>query len=132
MTIAEWCVFAALMLYLLTIAPIKWIGFRRFDNAKPRDPAFYDDPIRSRALGAHQNGIETFPFFAVAVLLAEFRGGPQRFVNELAVLFLIVRIAYVFTYLGDRPTLRSILWSIGFVINLAIFFMPLIRNYLPI
>ncbi len=23
MTIAEWCVFAALMLYLLTIAPIK-------------------------------------------------------------------------------------------------------------
>ena len=131
MTIAEWCVFAALMLYLLTIAPIKWIGFRRFDNANPRDPAFYDDPIRSRALGAHQNGIETFPFFAVAVLLAEFRGGPQRFVNELAVLFLIGRIAYVFTYLGNRPTLRSILWATGFVINIAIFFMPAIRNYLP-
>jgi uncharacterized MAPEG superfamily protein len=132
MTIAEWCVFAALMLYLLTITPIKWIGFRRFDNANPRDPAFYDDPIRSRALGAHQNGIETFPFFAIAVLLAEFRGGPQRFVNELAVLFLIVRIAYVFTYLGNRPTLRSILWSIGFTINIAIFFLPAIRNYLPI
>jgi uncharacterized MAPEG superfamily protein len=132
MTIAEWCVFAALMLYLLTIAPIKWIGFRRFDNANPRDPAFYDDPIRSRALGAHQNGIEAFPFFAIAVLLAEFRASPQRLINELAVLFLIVRIAYVFTYLGDRPTLRSILWSVGFVINLAIFFMPLIRNYLPI
>jgi uncharacterized MAPEG superfamily protein len=131
MTIAEWCVFAMLMLYLLTIAPIKWIGFRRFDNANPRDPAFYDDPIRSRALGAHQNGIETFPFFAIAVLLAEFRASPQRLINELAVLFLIVRIAYVLTYLGDRPTLRSILWSIGFVINLAIFFLPAIRNYLP-
>jgi uncharacterized MAPEG superfamily protein len=131
MTVAEWCVFGTLLLYLLTIAPIKWIGFRRFDNANPRDPAFYDDPIRSRALGAHQNGIETFPFFAVAVLLAEFRGGPQRFVNELAVLFLIVRIAYVFTYLGNRPTLRSILWATGFVINIAIFFLPAIRNYLP-
>jgi uncharacterized MAPEG superfamily protein len=131
MTVAEWCVFGTLMLYLLTIAPIKWIGFRRFDNANPRDPAFYDDPIGSRALGAHQNGIETFPFFAVAVLLAEFRGGPQRLVNELAVLFLIVRIAYVFTYLGNRPTLRSILWTAGFVINIAIFFMPAIRNYLP-
>jgi uncharacterized MAPEG superfamily protein len=131
MTVAEWCVFGTLMLYLLTIAPIKWIGFRRFDNANPRDPAFYDDPIRSRALGAHQNGIEAFPFFAVAVLLAEFRGGPQRFVNELAVLFLIVRIAYVLTYLGNRPTLRSILWATGFVINIAIFFMPAIRNYLP-
>jgi uncharacterized MAPEG superfamily protein len=132
MTAAEWCVFGALMLYLLTIAPIKWIGLRRFDNSRPRDPAFYDDPLAARALGAHQNGIEAFPFFAVAVLLAEFHGGPQRLVNELAILFLIVRIAYVLTYLGDRPTLRSILWSIGFAINLAIFFMPSIRSHLPI
>jgi uncharacterized MAPEG superfamily protein len=130
MTAAEWCVFAALMLYLLTIAPIKWIGWRRFDNGRPRDPGFYEDPIASRALGAHQNGIEAFPFFAIAVLLAEFRGGPQRLVNELAILFLIVRIAYVFTYLGNRPTLRSILWSIGLAINVAIFFLPAIRNYL--
>jgi uncharacterized MAPEG superfamily protein len=47
------------------------------------------------------------------------------------VLFLIVRIAYVLTYLGNRPTLRSILWSIGFAINIAIFFLPAIRAYLP-
>jgi uncharacterized MAPEG superfamily protein len=132
MTVAEWCVFGALILYQLTIASVKWIGFRKFDNSRPRDPAFYADPLRSRALGAHQNGIETFPFFAVAVLLAEFRDGPQHLIDELAVLFLIVRIAYVLTYLGDRPTLRSILWSIGFAINLAIFFMPLIRAFLPI
>ena len=132
MTIAEWCVFGALMLYLFTITPIKWLGFRRFDNARPRDPKFYGDPLRTRALGAHQNGIEAFPFFAFAVLLAEFRGGPQRLVNEMAVLFLIVRIAYVFTYLGDRPTLRSILWALGFAINIAIFFLPAIRTLLPI
>jgi uncharacterized MAPEG superfamily protein len=131
MTVAEWCVFGTLMLYLLTIAPVKWIGYRRFDNAKPRDPAFFDDPLRARALGAHQNGIEAFPFFAIAVLLAEFHAGPQRLIDELAILFLIVRIAYVLTYLGDRPTLRSILWNIGFAINLAIFFMPAIRGFLP-
>jgi uncharacterized MAPEG superfamily protein len=131
MTVAEWCVFGTLMLYLLTIASVKWIGFRRFDNARPRDPDFYQDPIRARALGAHQNGIEAFPFFAVAVLLAEFRLGPQRLIDELAVLFLIVRIAYVFTYLGNRPALRSILWSIGFAINIAIFFLPAVKGYLP-
>ena len=131
MTIAEWCVFGTLMLYLLTIAGAKWAGGRAFDNAKPRAPDFYSDPIRSRAFGAHQNGIEAFPFFAFAVLLAEFRLGPQRLIDELAVLFLIVRIAYVFTYLGNRPTLRSILWSIGFAINIAIFFLPAIRGYLP-
>jgi uncharacterized MAPEG superfamily protein len=131
MTIAEWCVFGAVLLYLLTLVPVKAIGRRQFDNSKPRDPAFYDDPLRSRALGAHINGIETFPFFAVAVLLAEFRAAPQNLINELAVLFLIVRIAYVLTYLGDRPTLRSILWGIGFAINLGIFFMPALRGYLP-
>ncbi|MBR0793841.1 MAPEG family protein [Bradyrhizobium jicamae] len=130
MTVAEWCVFGTLMLSLLTIVSVKWIGFRRFDNSKPRDPDFFDDPIRSRALGAHQNGIEAFPFFAAAVLLAEFRIGPLRLIDELAVLFLIVRIAYVFTYIGNRPTLRSILWSIGFAINIAIFFLPAIRGYL--
>ncbi|BBC03108.1 MULTISPECIES: MAPEG family protein [Bradyrhizobium] len=130
MTIAEWCVFGTLMLSLLTIVSVKWTGFRSFDNARPRDPDFYDDPIRSRALGAHQNGIEAFPFFAFAVLLAEFRVGPLRLIDELAVLFLIVRIAYVFTYIGNRPTLRSILWSIGFAINIAIFLLPAIRGYL--
>ena len=131
MTIAEWCVFGTLLLYLLTILGAKWAGGRSFNNARPRDPDFYGDPIRTRALGAHQNGIEAFPFFAVAVLLAEFRLGPQRLIDELAVLFLIVRIAYVFTYLGNRPTLRSILWSIGFAINIAIFFMPAIKHWLP-
>jgi uncharacterized MAPEG superfamily protein len=131
MTIAEWCVFGAVMLYLLTIAPFKAINFRRFDNSKPRDPAFFDDPLRSRALGAHLNGIETFPFFAAAVLLAEFRAAPQHLINELAALFLIVRIAYVLTYLGDRPTLRSILWNVGFAINVAIFFLPVLRGWLP-
>ena len=114
MTLAEWCVFGALLLYLLTIGAIKWIRFRGFDNSRPRDPAFYEDAIAQRALGAHQNGIETFPFFAFAVL------------------FVIVRIAYVLTYLGNRPTLRSILWSIGFAINIAIFFLPALRGYLPV
>ena len=132
MTVAAWCVFGAVILYLLTIAPFKAIGFRRFDNSKPRDPAFFDEPLRARALGAHINGIETFPFFAAAVLLAEFRAAPQNLINELAVLFLIVRVAYVFTYLGNRPTLRSILWNIGFAINVAIFFLPLIREHLPV
>jgi uncharacterized MAPEG superfamily protein len=132
MTVAEWCIFGAVILYLLTIAPFKAANGRSFDNSKPRDPAFYDNPLRARALGAHLNGIETFPLFAAAVLLAEFRSAPQNLINELAVLFVIVRIAYVLTYIGNRPTLRSILWNIGFVINVAIFFLPLWRHWLAV
>jgi uncharacterized MAPEG superfamily protein len=132
MTIAEYCIFGVVALYLLTIVPFKWAGFRQYDSSKPRDPAFYQDAIRARALGAHQNGIEAFPFFAVAVLLAEFRAAPQNLINELAVLFLIVRIAYALTYIGNRPRLRSILWSVGFLINVAIFFMPALRQWLAL
>ena len=132
MTVAELCIFGVVAIYLLTIVPVKWIGSRQYDNSKPRDPAFYEGALRTRALGAHQNGIEAFPFFAAAVLLAEFRSAPQYLINELAVLFVIVRVAYVLTYVGNRPRLRSILWNIGFVINVAIFFLPLLKLWLAV
>jgi uncharacterized MAPEG superfamily protein len=124
MTVAEWMIFVAVLLYLMTIAPVKAIGVRNFDNSDPRNPAFYTPGIRVRALGAHQNGIEVFPFFAAAVLLAEFRAAPQQWIDVLAVGFILVRLAYIFVYLGNLATIRSLLWNVGFLINAAIFFMP--------
>jgi uncharacterized MAPEG superfamily protein len=124
MTIAEVAVFAAVILYLLTVAPVKAAGYRKFDNANPRDPAFYKPGIASRALGAHLNGIETFPFFAIAVLLAEYRAEPQYLVDLLAVGFVLVRLAFVAAYLSNWPTTRTLLWNLGFLVNTAIFFMP--------
>lgn len=125
MTIAEWTILGAVLLYLLTIAPVKPLGYKTFDNANPRDPEFYKPRLRARALGAHLNGIETFPFFAAAVLLAEFRSQNQHWVDLLAVAFLGIRFAYVLAYLGNRPTLRTLLWNLGFAVNVAIFLMPL-------
>ncbi|MEO7277814.1 MAG: MAPEG family protein [Sphingomicrobium sp.] len=123
MTVAEWCIFGSIMLALLTIAPVKPLAGREFDNANPRDPQFYEKPVRRRALGAHINGLETFPFFAVSILLAEFRHSPQSWVDALAVAFMLARIAFVVAYIGDRSTLRTILWNIGMAFNLAIFFL---------
>lgn len=123
MTIAEWCLLGAVMLYLLTIAPAKALGHREFDNSAPRDPAFYEHPIRKRALGAHVNGIEAFPFFAAAVLLAEFRHAPQLWVDGLAAGFLVSRIAFVAAYVGNKASLRTTLWSVAMAFNLAIFFL---------
>jgi uncharacterized MAPEG superfamily protein len=124
MTIAEWVLFAAVLLYLLTLAPVKVLGPKRFDNSNPRDPAFYTPGIPARALGAHINGIETFPFFAAAVLLAEFRGAPQHEIDLLAATFIAVRLAFVLAYIGNRPTTRTLLWNLGFAVNVAIFSMP--------
>jgi uncharacterized MAPEG superfamily protein len=124
MTVAEIMLFAAVLLYLLTVAPVKAIGHRRFDNANPRDPGFYEPGIARRALGAHLNGIETFPFFAAAVLLAEFRQAPQHWIDLLAGAFVGIRLLFVLAYLGNRPTARTLLWNLGFAVNTAIFFLP--------
>lgn len=124
MTIAEWMLFAAVLLYLLTVSPVKAVGYSAFDISNPRDPVFYTPGIRARALGAHINGIETFPFFAAAVLLAEFRSQPQHMIDLLAVAFVAVRVAFVAAYLANRATLRTLLWNLGFALNTAIFFLP--------
>ncbi len=123
MTIAEWCLFGAVILYLGTVAPAKAFGHREFDNAAPRDPAFYEHPMRKRALGAHINGIETFPFFAAAVLLAEFRQAPQPWVDGLALAFLATRVAFVGAYVGSKSTARTVLWNAAFAFNIGIFFL---------
>ncbi len=124
MTIADLCLLAAVILTIATIAPAKLDGGREYDNANPRDPGFYKPGLRTRSQGAHLNGYEAFPFFAAAVILAEMRLAPQGIVNGLAVAFIVIRVAYVALYLTDRPTARSIVWSAGFVCNLAIFFAP--------
>jgi uncharacterized MAPEG superfamily protein len=126
MTIAELCLFAAVVLTILAVMPAKIDGRRKgeFDNANPRNPAFYAAGLRARAQGAHQNSFEVFPFFAAAVLLAEMRSVPQGTVNALALAFVAARIIYVLCYLGDRPTARSITFSVGTAINIALFFSP--------
>jgi uncharacterized MAPEG superfamily protein len=126
MTIAELCLLGMVLLTILVLAPAKVVGWRAFDNAYPRDPAFYTKGRRARALGAHQNGLEAFPLFAAAVLLAEMRGVPQHMIDGLALAFLGARIAYAVCYLGDRPTLRSIIWTLALVCNLAIFLLPVL------
>jgi uncharacterized MAPEG superfamily protein len=124
MTLADLMLLAAVILTIASIGPAKFDGTKQFDNANPRDPGFYRSGLRARAQGAHQNGFEAFPFFAAAVVLAEMRHVPQGWLDGLAVAFVVLRVVFVGLYLADRPSLRSVAWSAGFVCNLAIFFMP--------
>jgi uncharacterized MAPEG superfamily protein len=125
MTLADLCLLGAVIIIIVTIGIPKVMARGKFDNARPRSAAFYKDPFRARALGAHQNGIETFPLFAAAVILAEMRGVHQPVVDGLAVAFLVVRIAYVAAYLADKARMRSAVFAVGFAVTLAIFFSPL-------
>lgn len=125
MTIAELCLPLMVILIIASLAPAKLDGLRSFDNANPRDPGFYRPGLRTRSLGAHQNGFEAFPFFAAAVIVAEMHGAAQGVVNGLALAFLACRVLYVLLYIGNRPAARSFVWSLGMACNMALFFTPL-------
>ncbi len=125
MTLAELCLPAFALLNLLCIGVAKFSAIRQFNNADPRNEAFYATGLRQRALGAQNNGFEAFPLFAAAVLLAEWRQGPQGLIDGLAAAFILVRIGYVAAYLGNKPSLRSLLWGLALCLSLAIFFTPI-------
>lgn len=128
MTIADICLLAAVVLTMGSIMPAKVDGKKEFDNGNPRDPRFYTPGLRARALGAHMNGFEAFPFFAAAVLLAEMRAAPQGTVDALAVGFILARALYIVLYITDRPTFRSLVWTVAFFCNVAIFFSPVLAT----
>jgi uncharacterized MAPEG superfamily protein len=126
MTIAEFCLLGMVVLTIAVIAPAKFAGRHEFDNANPRDPTFYTTGFRMRSLAAHQNGLEAFPLFAAAVLLAEFRGVPQHVVDGLALAFVGIRVVYAICYIGNRPSLRSLVWTLALACNVAIFLSPVL------
>ena len=90
----------------------KW-GAGSYDNHNPRAWMAQQEGRRARANAAQQNGFEAFPFFAVAVALALFRGVDTTTVALCGWFFIAMRIAYIYFYVSDRATLRSIVWILG-------------------
>ncbi|MBO6891777.1 MAG: MAPEG family protein [Roseibium sp.] len=119
MPVAYWCVLAAAILPVLTVFPAKLN--KDFDNANPRDPAYWKDGFRARAQAAQANGFEAFPFFAVAVFVAMSQGADRYWIDQLAVLFVLLRLIYVFCYWTNRASPRSLAWAAGWLTTIALF-----------
>lgn len=124
LTLADLSILGAVVAYMAPIAIAKYGAGGRFDNSRPRDPDFYDDAFRARALWAHQNGLEGFAFFAAAVLVAQLRAAPQHVVDGLAMAYVALRFGYAAAYLANLASLRSAIWSLGFAANVALFLAP--------
>ncbi|MXN66776.1 hypothetical protein GR183_17825 [Stappia sp. GBMRC 2046] len=122
MPFAVWCILIAAILPFAAIYPGKFS--REFDNSKPRDPDYWKDGFRARARAAESNSFEAFPFFAIAVIVGLGQGGDPDWIDRLAGLFVAVRVIFVFCYLTDRPTPRSLAWAVGFFSTVAIFTSP--------
>ena len=122
MTIAFWAILAAALLPTVS-AGIAKAGAKNYTNAAPRAWLEAQSGWRRRADWAQRNHLEAFPPFAAAVLVAAIAGATQRTADALAVVFVLIRLAYTAAYVLDRPTLRSLLWSLGFLCVLGLFFI---------
>src|ERR1700735_1483632 len=110
MTFAYWMLLAAVMLPYFTIALAK--SASGIDNRAPRPGLDSLSGWRQRADWAHRNHFEAFPAFAAAVFVAELTHAPQTRIDELAGIFVLLRVIYTALYVVNRAALRSIVWSL--------------------
>eukprot|EP00029_Vermamoeba_vermiformis_P007677 TRINITY_DN3386_c0_g1_i1.p1 TRINITY_DN3386_c0_g1~~TRINITY_DN3386_c0_g1_i1.p1 ORF type:complete len:141 (+),score=2.50 TRINITY_DN3386_c0_g1_i1:52-474(+) len=105
-----------------------------YDNSDPRstverlqalraDPKIVDAVKRYEA--AHNNSLENFAPFAAAVILALIRKAPMGAVNNAAMAFVGLRIAYLVAVSANAASLRSLIWTasvscIGYLYYLAL------------
>lgn len=125
MSVAEILVLVAALLPYGTVAYAKYRAKSTFDNAKPRDRHAFTGAA-DRAHGAHLNGFETFPLFAIGVLLSELHGIPSVLLTLLATVYVLLRITYIVLYIQNKPTARSSVWSLAFLVSVVIFLLPLL------
>jgi uncharacterized MAPEG superfamily protein len=123
MSIAYWCLLFASILPYVTVAIAKLGG--TYDNASPRKPDLYRG-VAARADSAHKNGLEVFPFFAAAIVVASAADAraAHALLDEMALVWVALRVAYIAVYLADLATLRSVVWIAGWFLTIAIFTMP--------
>ena len=121
MTIAYWMV---LLAGLLPYAAVT-IGKARpdYDNHAPRAQIEQATPWRQRAYWAQLNQFEAFPLFAAGIVIAHQRHASQYWVDALAIAFLVVRVIYLYLYIADRASLRSVVWAVGLGCAVATFFV---------
>ncbi len=122
MTVAYWCVLVAGLLPYVSTLSAK-IGGERFDNRNPRDWLATQSGFRRRANAAQLNGFEAFPLFAAGVVVAHLCGAGQPRIDQLAVAFVVARVAYTLSYFADMALLRSLAWSVGIGCSAALFFI---------
>lgn len=123
MPLAYWCVLVAAILPLVIVVVAKAGGDG--DNHHPRDSAERLPPRNRRAYAAHLNAYENFPFFAAAVIIAKTQGAPLGALNMLAVIYIVLRILHAALYIADQATPRSAVFGLAWLVNIAIFVLPL-------
>jgi uncharacterized MAPEG superfamily protein len=129
MSVANWCVLTACLLPVVTVGMAKasfgMTSPRKggYDNHNPRQWEAGLTGWQQRANAAQANGFEALPLFIAAVLMAQQAQADQALIDQLALTFIGIRVAYIASYLLDKATLRSLIWAAG--VAVCIYMMSL-------
>jgi uncharacterized MAPEG superfamily protein len=127
-TLAYWCVLVAALLPIVCAGIAKWGTFGKparaggFDNSNPRAWLARQTDWRARANAAQANSFEALPFFIGAVIIAHQLGTYQTRLDLLAFVYVVLRMVYIMLYVADLASVRSLVWALALVVNVAILF----------
>ena len=129
LTVAYWTVLIAALLPIVCAGVAKWgaVGKSRreggYDNHNPRAWLAKQSDWRARANAAQANSFEAMPFFIGAVIIAHQLHAPQMRLDVLAFTWVVLRMLYILMYLADMATVRSVVWTLAFAVNVVIFLL---------
>ncbi len=127
-TIAYWILLFAALLPLCCAGLAKWGMFTKarkdggYDNHSPRQWLERQQGWRARANAAQANTFEALPFFFAAVIIAHQLRAGQTMLDLLCLTWLMLRVFYIITYVGDMATPRSLIWAGALIVNIVILF----------
>lgn len=120
MATALWVLLIAAFLPIVCAGIGKAGGSGPYDNRNPREWFARQEGRSARANAAQANSWEALAVYAAGILAAEVGGLESASVALYALVFLAARVLYIYFYVSDRPSLRSLAWSAGFLASVAL------------
>ena len=126
MSILLACLFAGVLLPIV----LAWVSgyyrvqqFGSFDNKHPRAQSAQLEGVGARAVAAQQNAWEALAVFTAGVVAHGAWGEASAVVTILALVWLGARILHAVFYLADLDALRSLVFLVGTLCALGLFFV---------
>lgn len=99
---------------------LRWAATPRDDEMPPLKP------IPGRINRNYRNYMETFPFFVVAIVIAEISGTHNALTWWGTVAYLGGRLIFSALYISGIPLIRSLFWNVASFGMLAVIMAPFI------
>ncbi|CAB4391550.1 hypothetical protein RhiirA5_365584 [Rhizophagus irregularis] len=120
--------------FLVTKQTGNWNNINPRENVNKAERQMTQEAWRKakRCEAAHQNGLETFPIFATAVIAANVTGVPTLYLNALSTSYVVSRIIYNSIYINNESAkvanFRSLVWAASMGISFSLYILAAKRS----